>query len=316
MMALLESVRRVLMGHIIQGSPTNRFNHFLMRSMLLSETGADLSFRNHIIEVSKGNRVIRVSDRHYAYLFDLARNFDIYFNPVVPRSDGNRLLVDYSAPAIHRFIDPPIDFELASFPEENGMIEDYFRWYRPRLNDIVFDVGAHCGTSTYTLSKLVGDKGRVVAFEPDPQVFRILQGNLARHNLKNVVPVQAAMSGTNGTAEFLAESALGSSLLRTSVRRSSAKPQSVRTITLQQACLEFGDPSFCKIDIEAAEVEVLTAAIPFLRNVKIQFALDTNHFFQGSLTNGAVEAIFREAGYRVESSAAGGCMTTWAAPES
>jgi len=57
---------------------------------------------------------------------------------------------------VQRYAKSGLEFEMASFPEEEDAIEEYFRWYRPKSGDLVFDMGAHCGVSTYWLSKLVG----------------------------------------------------------------------------------------------------------------------------------------------------------------
>ena len=44
-------------------------------------------------------------------------------------------------------------------------------------NDVVYDIGAHVGFYTLLASMLVGD-GRVYAFEPDPENFKILEKNI------------------------------------------------------------------------------------------------------------------------------------------
>lgn len=48
-------------------------------------------------------------------------------------------------------------------------------------NDIAVDVGAHIGYYTMLLSGLVGKKGRVYSFEPDPTSFKLLKKNV-KHN--------------------------------------------------------------------------------------------------------------------------------------
>jgi FkbM family methyltransferase len=48
-------------------------------------------------------------------------------------------------------------------------------------------------------SKLVGPTGRVIAFEPDPTSFRLLERNVARNGCTNVVLEQKALSNQPGT---------------------------------------------------------------------------------------------------------------------
>jgi FkbM family methyltransferase len=60
--------------------------------------------------------------------------------------------------------------------------------------DWVVDVGANVGHYTSRLSELVGENGRVVAFEPVPETFELLAANVAILRTKNVTLINAAAS--------------------------------------------------------------------------------------------------------------------------
>jgi len=60
--------------------------------------------------------------------------------------------------------------------------------------DWVADVGAHVGGYTVLLSQLVGESGRVLAFEPVPDTFELLAANLAFLELRNVSLFNVAVS--------------------------------------------------------------------------------------------------------------------------
>lgn len=279
-----------------------------------AQHGARLSFKGDHIDVAKGNRTIRIAAKHFPYALDMSRSFEDYFGPFAPSDENGRSIVDYSRPGLHRYISSGLEFELSSFPEEEAAINDYFRWYRPKAGDIVFDVGAYCGVSAYHFSQSVGPSGRVYAFEPDPLNFPLLQRNIERHNLTNVVPLQIAISDRSGFAEFCTEGTTGSTLAAHSVRH---YPGSVRvkTITFEEACESYGVPALAKVDIEGAEIAVIGAAAAFLKSHPIHFTLDTSHIVAGGeLSNRAVEEIFRACNYEVESSDQCGFMTTWARP--
>lgn len=62
------------------------------------------------------------------------------------------------------------------------------------------DLGAHRGYYTLLASKLVGEKGRVFAFEPAPENFALLATNVKGRS--NVTLVQKAVSNKSGTAKF------------------------------------------------------------------------------------------------------------------
>ena len=290
-------------------------NNLLVRSRLrlaCRRHSARLKFGDATIDVCKDNRVIRISAKHFVYAVDMARSFEPYFAQVVSNDIGGRLVADYSYPHTQRYARINLEFDLASFPEEAEAIEAYFRWYRPEPGDTVFDIGAYCGVSAYYLSKCVGETGRVFAFEPDPTNFSLLRRNIERHSLSNVVPLQIAVAGSSGEAEFCSEGTLGSCLSRQMSRATVGSVERVPTVSLEDACQRYGLPSFAKIDIEGSEIEMLSSARSFLRGQSIQFVLDTNHWIDGVRTNAAVESLFAECDYVSESSEEFGFMTTWA----
>jgi len=245
----------------------------------------------------------------------MARRFGHYYNQVVARSEGDFAVVDYSQPRLHQYLKSGLEFEFSSLAEEVDAIEDYFRWYRPQPGDTVFDIGAYCGASAHFLSAMVGPSGQVYAFEPDPLNYALLQRNVERHAMTNVVAVQAAIADKNGETDFFSEGALGSAIAQFSQRAPAGKRIRIETMTLADACGRYGVPSYAKVDIEGAEIAMLSAAADFLRTHPIHFALDTNHSVLGELTAKGVENIFRSGGYRTESSDSSGFMTTWASPQ-
>ncbi len=55
-----------------------------------------------------------------------------------------------------------------------------------RRGDVVVDVGANIGYYTILASRLVGEGGKVYAFEPEPDNFAMLQKNLKANGCTNV----------------------------------------------------------------------------------------------------------------------------------
>lgn len=64
----------------------------------------------------------------------------------------------------------------------------------------VVDVGAHVGYYSVLAGRLVGPRGLVVAFEPDPRNFELLLANVWRNGLTNVVCYPWALSERPGFA--------------------------------------------------------------------------------------------------------------------
>ena len=69
---------------------------------------------------------------------------------------------------------------------------------RLKRGDVFVDGGANVGYYTLLAAHLVGDKGRVYAFEPEPESFKILQKNVLLNGLKNVVLEQKALGSKKG----------------------------------------------------------------------------------------------------------------------
>lgn len=67
-----------------------------------------------------------------------------------------------------------------------------------RVGDVVVDIGANIGYYTLILAKLVGENGKVIAFEPDPENFALLEKNVKINGCKNVISVQKAVSNKTG----------------------------------------------------------------------------------------------------------------------
>jgi FkbM family methyltransferase len=78
----------------------------------------------------------------------------------------------------HLDLNEGIDFSIYLLGNyEPGTVKFYSGLVRP--GDTVFDVGANIGAHTLNFARLVGDAGKVCAFEPTLSAIRKLEGNLA-----------------------------------------------------------------------------------------------------------------------------------------
>lgn len=129
---------------------------------------------------------------------------------------------------------------------------------------VVVDAGAHIGYYTLLLAGLVGPSGRVAAFEPEPQNFRVLQRNVAINGLGNVELYRAALSERVGWVRlYLSESNSGDNRIFPSGRRPF---RMVRALTLDSWFERTGRPvNFLKLDVQGAELLVLKGAEGLLR---------------------------------------------------
>lgn len=79
---------------------------------------------------------------------------------------------------------------------------NFFRHYT-KSGGLVIDIGAHTGDTTLPMALAIGPKGTVLALEPNPHVFRILQKNSELNKSKtNIIPLRFAATDHDGEFEF------------------------------------------------------------------------------------------------------------------
>jgi FkbM family methyltransferase len=79
---------------------------------------------------------------------------------------------------------------------------NFFRQYSVN-GGLTIDIGAHTGDTTVPMALAIGQKGTVLALEPNPHVFRILQKNSELNKSKtNIVPLCFAATDHDGEFEF------------------------------------------------------------------------------------------------------------------
>jgi FkbM family methyltransferase len=66
----------------------------------------------------------------------------------------------------------------------------------------VVDVGANVGLYTLLLARLAGASGRVIAFEPEPDLFAVLQRNCWANRASTVTAINSALGEESGRVRF------------------------------------------------------------------------------------------------------------------
>jgi FkbM family methyltransferase len=119
-----------------------------------------------------------------------------------------------------------------------------------------YDLGAHVGYFTLLLSRLVGERGTIYAFEPLAENCLVLRRHLQLNNISNVVLQECAVSDTQGEVVFFQDPCNYEGTIVTHEVAKKAKASfKVPTMALDDFVYSLGNrpPDFIKMDIEGAE---------------------------------------------------------------
>lgn len=121
---------------------------------------------------------------------------------------------------------------------------------------VAIDIGANIGTVTLPLARHVGERGRVLAFEPQRIVFQYLCANVALNGLTNVETIWAALGAAVG-ATRIQSPAPGESVNFGAARTGE---EGARVPMLRLDDLQLARCDLIKVDVEGMEYEVLSGA--------------------------------------------------------
>jgi hypothetical protein len=173
--------------------------------------GLVLTFDDSFITLSRKGEKLILQKRHLVYVPLFIDGFDETFQHFEPIFVDGINTLDFSIPMLRTYKGTGLSLYCASLPEEDSM-DMYTQFHKPALGEIVWDVGANAGATTYHFSKAVGSGGRVIGWEPDPFNFSYLLKNVSLHSLSNVTAVNKALSGTTGSALFDMDGSTGAGL--------------------------------------------------------------------------------------------------------
>ena len=113
-------------------------------------------------------------------------------------------------------------YETHDFDLGNGVVVHYAQWLHPgeskksvtvgmvdayreilKEGDFCIDIGAHSGDSTLPMALAVNKSGCVLALEPNPYVYHVLEKNArTNHHIVNIRTMMAAVAAEEGFLEF------------------------------------------------------------------------------------------------------------------
>ena len=161
---------------------------------------------------------------------------------------------------------------------------------------VFFDLGANVGFYTLLGSLLVGNGGRVIAFEPASRNISYLRRHLAINRIANCEVLEAAVSSKDGTALFdVAHLPVSGHISH----RATESGYQVVTVAIDRLVHEgaIPGPNVIKCDIEGGEYDALLGASNTLKEYRPIVLLATH----GADIHVRCCQLLRDHGYRLES---------------
>jgi FkbM family methyltransferase len=185
-----------------------------------------------------------------------------------------------------RIADGPTFYHQYRYIFENGV----YHFQAQRSNPVIIDGGSNAGLSILYFKELY-PSSRVVAFEPDPDIFAILKENVGRNALGDVTLINAGLGPESGSYTFTQRDADAGSF------DDSENGILARMETLSSYLEEPVD--FLKLNIEGQELSVLREAEASGRLQMVrQLALEYHDWAAEDQRLAAILDLLSRQGYR------------------
>ena len=204
------------------------------------------------------------------------------FEPVLVRAGVLRPVRVTVEPGVSLLLDPNDDVSRTILVSRSNRWEpEVWDAISSGLSDgaVFLDVGAHIGYDSLKASTRVGDSGRIVAFEPNPNTLTSLRANIAASGARNIIVQPIACTDTEQTLSLF-DSTLGGNSGSSSLSQQNAgavtRSYSVRGRPIDDVVAEMGltRVDVLKADVEGAELLVLRGATRTLQRFHPKLVLE------------------------------------------
>jgi FkbM family methyltransferase len=196
---------------------------------------------------------------------------------VVPRLSSNGMLGPVRVEVEPRFslLLDPLDLVSRTILNDGAWQPEVWDSISTALSNggVFFDVGAHIGYFSLKAARTVGNTGRVVSFEPNPETLEVLRDNVKVNDARNVTVEPIACTDREQMLTLFAapiSNSGASSLARANAAISpeeAPRAYSVRGRRIDDVVRELNLSRLdaMKIDVEGAELQVLRGAFESLK---------------------------------------------------
>jgi FkbM family methyltransferase len=164
--------------------------------------------------------------------------------------------------------------------EQQDWFEDEINFVRHfvRQGMRAIDIGANFGLYALNIAKIIGDNGKLWAFEPAKSTASCLKSSISENNFNNIVLIQAGLSDRCGVAKLFTSS---NSELNSLSQAATGGDQFeiIELLTLDSCRKKYGwdQIDFIKMDAEGEELNILKGGEAFLSSASPLIMFELMH---------------------------------------
>jgi FkbM family methyltransferase len=165
--------------------------------------------------------------------------------------------------------------------------------------DCLVDVGANIGFVTLCASRIVGERGRVLSFEPNTSLVARLERVLAHNRISNVTLLPFAAGSETGEIGFSQDAHHGNNHLIADLAKAPAVVPMRRADDVLRGKLPEAGNVMVKIDVEGAEMMALLGMPDLIRRPNTSFLVEMcdSRLRQNGSSAAAIFDMMKIAGY-------------------
>lgn len=160
---------------------------------------------------------------------------------------------------------------------EKDLLNIYSKYLKPGMR--VLDIGANIGMYTILASKIVGNTGKIWAFEPARDIHQMLKNNISLNNLNNIVTEQLAIAEKKGKLRLVLDKNYQDGYRY--IKRSNSKGDFdedyiVKVVGIDDYFCNKESIDYIKIDIEGGEYDAILGAKNIIKSNDLIIQLENS----------------------------------------
>ena len=177
------------------------------------------------------------------------------------------------------------------FQHQEIFADKFYEFQTDQPQPVILDCGANVGMSLLYFKEIY-PQARITAFEAEASIAALLRDNLQANGISDVEVIDKAVWIDDQGVEFGSEAADSSSIFSESGQKKRVPSVRLRDYLEKEARIDF-----LKIDIEGAEIDVLTDCADALGNVQNLF-VEFHSYLGHSQSLASVVKVFETNGFR------------------